>query len=130
MSAPETRTLAAEPDVSAPDGCEVRLLPATARGSMAHFTLPPGQTSRAVVHRTVEEIWYFLTGKGRMWRRTGDREQIDGVTPETATTIPTGTHFQLTNDGAESLTAVAITMPPWPGEAEAVFVEGKWPATV
>jgi hypothetical protein len=32
--------------------------------------------------------------------------------------------------GAEPLAAVAVTMPPWPGENEAYFVEGKWRATV
>ena len=51
-----TRTLAAAADVIAPDGCEVRILASTVRGSMAHFTLLPGQVSRAVVHRTVEEL--------------------------------------------------------------------------
>ena len=71
-----TRTLAAAADVIAPDGCEVRLLAASARGSMAHFTLLPGEVARAVVHRTVEELWYFLAGTGRMWRRLGEREEI------------------------------------------------------
>jgi len=27
------------------------------------------------------------------------------------------------------VSAVAITMPPWPGEAEAVPVQGPWPAS-
>jgi mannose-6-phosphate isomerase-like protein (cupin superfamily) len=66
-----TRTLPVAADVRAPDGCEVRILVASPRGSMAHFTLLPGQVSRAVAHRTVEELWYFLTGHGRMWRRLG-----------------------------------------------------------
>jgi mannose-6-phosphate isomerase-like protein (cupin superfamily) len=130
MARPETRTLATEADVIAPDGCEVRLLPVTSRGSMAHFTLGPGQTSRAIEHRTVEEIWFFLTGEGRMWRRWLDGEEIVAARPEVALTIPLGTRFQLRNDGAEPLRAVAITMPPWPGEEEAVFVEGPWLATV
>ena len=56
----------------APDGSEVRVLCATPRGSMALFTLTPGMVSKAVAHRSVEEIWYFTRGSGRMWRRGRD----------------------------------------------------------
>jgi mannose-6-phosphate isomerase-like protein (cupin superfamily) len=42
----------------APDGSEVRILSRTARGSMALFTLPPGAVAKAVMHRTVDELWY------------------------------------------------------------------------
>ena len=125
-----TKSLAVEADVIAPDGCAVRILIQTPRGSMAHFTLGPGQVSRAVAHRTVEELWFFLSGKGQMWRRLGEREEIVQVAPGVSLSIPLGTHFQLRNDGAEPLAAVAVTMPPWPGEDEAYFVDGKWPATV
>ena len=44
--------------------------------------------------------------------------------------IATGTHFQLRSNGAEPLEAVAVTMPPWPGDSEAYIVAGKWPPTV
>jgi mannose-6-phosphate isomerase-like protein (cupin superfamily) len=44
--------------------------------------------------------------------------------------IPLGTHFQLRNDGAEPLAAVAVTMPPWPGDDEAYLVKSKWPANI
>jgi mannose-6-phosphate isomerase-like protein (cupin superfamily) len=125
-----TTMLATAADVIAPDGCEVRILAQTSRGSMAHFTLGPGQVSRAVAHRTVEEVWYFLSGRGRMWRRQSDQETVVQVAPGISLAIPLGTQFQLRNDGAEPLAAVAVTMPPWPGEDEAYFVEGKWPATV
>jgi mannose-6-phosphate isomerase-like protein (cupin superfamily) len=112
--------------VIAPDGCEVRILAATARGSMAHFTLLPGQVGRAVAHHTVEELWYFLSGNGRMWRRLGAREEVARVAPGISIAIPTGTWFQLRNDGAQPLAAVAVTMPPWPGDGEAYLVEGPW----
>lgn len=97
---------------------------------MAHFTLGPGQISRAVAHRTVEEVWYFLSGQGRMWRRQGAAEAVVEVAPGVSLALPLGTHFQLRNDGAEPLAAVAVTMPPWPGEDEAYLVEGRWRATV
>ena len=125
-----TRKLALDADVIAPDGCEVRILVQTPGGSMAHFTLGPGQVARAVAHRTVEEVWYFLSGHGRMWRRRGEQQDTVEVTGGVAVSIPLGTHFQLRNDADEPLAAVAVTMPPWPGEDEAYLVEGKWPATV
>ena len=117
-------------DVIAPDGCEVRILARTPRGSMAHFTLGPRQISRAVAHRTIEELWFFLSGSGRMWLRQGAAEEIVEVAPGVSLPIPLGARFQLRNDGEKSLAAVAVTMPPWPGVDEAYFVEGRWPATV
>jgi mannose-6-phosphate isomerase-like protein (cupin superfamily) len=94
---------------------------------MAHFELPPGRTSRAVLHRTVEEIWYFLGGQGQFWRKLGDQEEIAAVQAGTCITIPIGTHFQFRSLGPGPLSAVAITMPSWPGEAEAQYIPGKWP---
>ena len=75
----ETRSLPDEPDVAAPDGSDVRVLLGVAAGGMAHFELAAGQTSVAVAHRTVEEIWYFLRGHGEMWRRLGDDESVVAV---------------------------------------------------
>lgn len=110
----------------APDRSEVRLLAVGTRGSMAHFTLPPGQTSLAVTHRTVEEIWYFLSGRGEMWRQLGQEESVINVSEGTSITIPVGTRFQFRTMGDEPLRAVGVTMPPWPGADEAVFVPGRW----
>ncbi len=119
-------TLPADPDVLAPDGSEVRLLCQLSGGSMAHFTLQPGQVAKAVRHRTVDELWFFVSGLGRMWR---GGETVD-VGPGVSVSITVGTPFQFRADGDEPLTAVAVTMPPWPGEDEAEFVEGPWLATV
>ncbi len=125
-----TKRLPAARDVVAPDGSDVRVLLSLRGGSMAHFALAPGRTARAVTHRTVEEIWFFLSGRGEMWRKQGEREEIVPVEPGVCLTIPLGTHFQFRSLGDEPLTAVAVTMPPWPGEGEAVIVEGPWPPTV
>lgn len=125
-----TKRLPAVRDVVAPDGSDVRVLLSLRGGSMAHFTLAPGQTSRAVTHRTVEEIWFFLSGRGEMWRKQGEHEEIVPVEPGVCLTIPLGTRFQFRSLGEEPLTAVAVTMPPWPGEGEAVIVEGPWLPTV
>ena len=60
----ETKHLPAPPTAVAPDGSEVRVLVQVSGGSMAHFELGPGETSVAVVHRTIDELWYFLRGRG------------------------------------------------------------------
>ena len=93
---------------------------------MALFSLPPGAVSKSVAHRTVEEIWYFISGAGRIWRRLGDLEEITEVGPGASITLPVGTWFQFRSDGSEPLVAVGATMPPWPGEEEAYPVPGKW----
>ena len=117
---------AAAPDVMAPDGSEVRLLAAASRGSMAQFTLPPGAVSKAVAHRTVEEVWLVLSGQGRMWRKLGDHEETVELRPGVSIAIPVGARFQFRNDGDELLDCVGVTMPPWPGMDEAVEVPGIW----
>ncbi len=125
-----TRRPAAAPDAIAPDGAEVRLLCGVAGGDMAQFTLGPGAVARAVAHRTVEEVWFVVSGHGRMWRRQKAREEIVALDPAMSLSIPLGTHFQFRCDGAEPLVIVGCTMPPWPGGDEAYPVSGCWPATL
>jgi mannose-6-phosphate isomerase-like protein (cupin superfamily) len=125
-----TRRAASSPDAIAPDGSEVRILCATARGSMALFTLPAGMVSRAVAHRSVEEVWYFTRGRGRVWRRDSAHDRIVDIVPGLSIAIPAGTRFQVRSDGDEAIEAVGVTMPPWPGADEAYAVDGIWPATV
>jgi mannose-6-phosphate isomerase-like protein (cupin superfamily) len=122
-----TRQLGEECDVLAPDTSEIRLLVSTTRGSLAHGTLPPGQVSLAIAHRTVEEVWYVTAGRGQVWRKQGDHETIVDVEAGTALTIPTGAHFQFRSIGPEPLRFVMCTMPPWPGEQEAMRVPDYWP---
>jgi mannose-6-phosphate isomerase-like protein (cupin superfamily) len=123
----ETRAISEEPDVVAPDGSDVRLLAAASRGSMAHFELAPGQVAKAVRHKTVEELWFITAGVGEMWRKGADGESVVELHPGLSLSIPLGTAFQFRNtDDEEPLEAVAVTMPPWPGEGEAELVPGKW----
>jgi mannose-6-phosphate isomerase-like protein (cupin superfamily) len=112
--------------VLAPDGSEVRILLASPGGSMAHFRLPQGEVSQAVRHRSVEEIWYVLSGAGEMWQSDGAASATFPLRQGVCLTIPAGAAFQFRTLGPEALTAVAITMPPWPGEAEAEPVTGLW----
>ncbi|MCY4188226.1 MAG: cupin domain-containing protein [Bryobacterales bacterium] len=124
----QTKQLPEAHDTLAPDGSEIRILAATARAGMAHCSLPPGCTSLAVAHRTVEEVWYFLAGKGEVWRKLGDREDTVEVSPGTSLSIPSGAHFQFRNTGDTTLQFVLATIPAWPGADEAYSVAGPWPA--
>jgi mannose-6-phosphate isomerase-like protein (cupin superfamily) len=130
MAAFDAKHIPMERDAVAPDGSDVRILLGLKCGGMAHFELAPGQTSKAMTHRTVEEIWFFVSGRGQMWRMQGARDEVVDVYPAVCLTIPLGTHFQFRSFGHEPLAAVAVTMPPWPGDGEAVSVAGKWTPTV
>ena len=114
----------------APDGSDVRVLLVLAGGGLAHFELAPGQTSRAVAHKTVEEIWFFLTGRGEMWREQDGVSETIEVSPGMCLTIPLGTRFQFRSSGDDPLSALGVTMPPWPGDGESIFVDGPWQSTV
>jgi mannose-6-phosphate isomerase-like protein (cupin superfamily) len=126
----ETKRISAKHDVIAPDGSEVRVLCQLSRGGLATFSLAPNAVSKAVAHRSIEEVWYFISGHGRVWRKLGDHEEVVEVGPGISISIPTGTHFQFRCDGDEPLVAIGATMPPWPGEGEAFFVDGIWQPSV
>jgi mannose-6-phosphate isomerase-like protein (cupin superfamily) len=119
-----------EPDTMAPDGSEIRLLinagpwPAGAkRASLCEVTLPAGQVSRPVWHRTVEEIWYVLAGRGEVWRCPADARPGEvpaaRVAPGDALVIPTGWRFQFRAWPEAALRFLCYTSPPWPGADEA-----------
>lgn len=126
----ESGFLPSEPNVVAPDGMSVRILLQTERGSMAHFQLNPQEVTTAIAHRTVEEIWYFTSGHGELWRALRGNAHVEPVEPGVCITLPAGTWFQLRSIGHELLTVLSITMPPWPGENEAYLVEGAWVPTI
>jgi mannose-6-phosphate isomerase-like protein (cupin superfamily) len=130
MTAFATKRLPVQRDAVAPDGSDVRLLLALSAGSLAHFEIAAGSTSIAVAHRTVEEIWYFVGGRGEMWRKLEEHEEIVPVDAGVSITLPVGTHFQFRAVGHQPLTAIGITMPPWPGDGEAYEVSGKWTPTL
>jgi mannose-6-phosphate isomerase-like protein (cupin superfamily) len=131
---------AGPPDTIAPDGSEIRFLidqrHHISGASMVEVTLPPGQVSRPVWHRTVEEVWYILEGRGRVWRcppRAGpDCGAAVTVGPGDALAIPTGWRFQFCASPDGPLRFLCVTLPPWPGAEEAQPAEagGLGPATV
>lgn len=126
MSEFATMRLPATPTTVAPDGSDVRVLLSLSAGSMAHFKLGAGKVAHAVTHLTVEEVWFVVAGRGEMWRKQGEREDTVVLEPGVCLTIPRGTHFQFRALTSEAVSAVGVTMPPWPGEGEAVKVVGPW----
>ena len=57
MTGFETKKLPDESDVLASNGAGLRIFLNLKDGGMAHFKFRSDQTSTAVFHRTVEEIW-------------------------------------------------------------------------
>ncbi len=115
------------PDTTAPDGSEIRFLidhrHLAQQASAVEVTLPAGQVSRPVWHRTVEEIWYILDGSGQVWRCPPDADPDQtppaDVAPGDVLAIPTGWRFQFAANAEGPLRFLCVTIPPWPGEDEA-----------
>jgi len=113
----------------APDGSRVYLLSRGDRGSMCLCYLPAGCKSKAVKHKTVEEVWYVIEGKGEIWRKLGSKGENTALHPGISLTIPKDTSFQFRNTFLDTLKILIITMPPWPGNEEATRVQGIWEDT-
>lgn len=126
--APPPGRASAEPNALAPDGSEIRLLAADAHGatraSLCEVRLPPGAVSRPVSHRSVEEIWYVLAGRGQVWRcAPGAEANPMDVRSGDALVIPTGWRFQFRAAPETELRFLCYTSPPWPGPDEAQAAE-------
>jgi mannose-6-phosphate isomerase-like protein (cupin superfamily) len=122
----QTRSFPSTPDGRSPAGAEVRSLIEGEPGGMIHSTVPPGQVNRATVHATVSEFWFVLSGEGQIWRRDERREETTVLVPGVTIDIPVGTAFQYRCIGAAALQFLCVTMPRWPGDTEATFIEGPW----
>lgn len=123
-------TLPIEPDAVSPAGAHIRFIMDGTTGNMIHSTVPANQINRATIHETVSEFWYILEGRGEIWRNDGQEEKVTTLTPGVSIDIPVGTAFQYRNVSRADLKFICITMPPWPGDAEASHLEGKWKATI
>jgi len=119
-------------DTSSPAGALVRIIMDGPTGGMIHSTVPVGQTNKPVAHRSVYEFWYILEGEGEIWRRRGQQEKITPLTPGTSIDIEPGTAFQYRNvSSTADLKFICVTMPPWPGNDEAVYVmQGAWEPSI
>jgi mannose-6-phosphate isomerase-like protein (cupin superfamily) len=122
-----TVQLNAKYDYLAPDKSEIRLLCHGELGGFCHCTLPAGQTSAAVKHKNVEELWYVLEGEGEIWCETPDRKTPIRVKAGTSVTIPPKVAFQFRADTSGPLKILIATIPRWPGPDEAEPSKGFWP---
>lgn len=107
----------------APDGSEIRAL--AGNGHCAHCILPPGKISRAVKHKTIDEIWYVVSGEGEFWGEAAN-PPIQKLCPGASLIIPRQTAFQFRNISNEPLCILLFSATPWPGENEAMPATGNW----
>lgn len=126
----KTTLLPPDPEARSPAGASIRYLMDGPTGTMIHSTVPAHQVNRATVHATVSEFWYVLTGHGQIWRDDGVESGVTDLVPGTSIDIPVGTRFQYRNVSDAELTFICVSMPPWPGVAEATLIEGMWPPTI
>jgi mannose-6-phosphate isomerase-like protein (cupin superfamily) len=110
-----------------PLGARIRFLMDGPHGNMIHSTVPPGMVGRACHFRTIDEYWYVLSGEGEIWRSAPDgHESMTRLIPGVCVDIPLGTAFQYRCTGNVPLVFTCTALPPWPGDDEAVIVDGPW----
>ncbi len=122
----EFKTLPANYNYLAPDSSEIRLLTEMDCGGLSHCLLPLGKTSIAVKHKTVNEIWYCISGEGEIWQSFNKVNKVMPFKVQDSFTIPVGNSFQFRNTGKVLLCILIVTMPKWPGADEAEVVNGNW----
>lgn len=124
MNDGEIVSLKREHDYVGPNGSQIRLLVSGALGGLAHCELPPGKSSGAVTHRSVEELWYVLEGSGEIWRAAPDQErgEVHALRAGDSLRIRPNTTFQFRTTGDRPLKLLIATMPPWPAPDETVRV--------
>jgi mannose-6-phosphate isomerase-like protein (cupin superfamily) len=99
------------------DGSSIRELAGIPSGnainqSLAEATVPPGGETVEHFHRTSEEIYYFVSGAGRM--RLGEME--DDVRAGDMVVIAPGLKHKLINPGSEPLVLLCCCSPPYSDE--------------
>lgn len=90
--------------------------PLTLRYSLAHATLPVGETSFPHSLKT-SEVYYILSGKGEM--HIQDETQL--VEPGDTVYIPPNARQFIHNCGSEPLVFICIVDPAWRKEDETVY---------
>lgn len=90
--------------------------PIALRYSLAHATLPSGETSQPHSLKT-SEVYYILSGKGEM--HIDDETQL--VEPGDAVYIPPNARQFIRSCGDEPLVFICIVDPAWRKEDETVY---------
>jgi mannose-6-phosphate isomerase-like protein (cupin superfamily) len=94
------------------DKSEIREIMAPAnscieRQSLAEAIVYPGDTTTTHIHKTVEELYYILDGKGVMWQNGEEREVSGGD----AIANPPGVPHRITNIGTSPLVFLCLCVP-------------------
>ena len=84
--------------------------PVTQGLGMGMVILPSGQTSSVHSHQTEQEVWFVISGRGRV--RIGGEEAV--IRPDTVVVAPPGVPHQLINDGDDELKAIWMFSPAGP----------------
>jgi hypothetical protein len=121
-----TRSTPREPDDTAPDGSEVRLLAQLDSCGMAGFRFASGEgfPSRGASHGRRDLVRSF--GSGGDVAVAGGREEVVPLSAGLSMTIPVGTRFQFRAVDGRTLFIVGVTIPRWPGPEEAQLREGRY----
>ena len=111
------------PAFTTKDGSEIRELLAHRNScirnqSLAEARLPPGGATTPHYHPKTEEIYYILSGAGRM--RIGD--ELRDVGPGDAIAIPPGQIHQIENTGRDTLLVLCCCAPAYE-HSDTVLVE-------
>jgi mannose-6-phosphate isomerase-like protein (cupin superfamily) len=80
--------------------------------SLAEATVPVGEATTAHYHRTTEELYYIVSGEGRM--RVAEEER--DVRRGDCIVIPPGAEHKLTNTGGEPLVLLCCCAPAYSDE--------------
>ena len=123
LLASEVVVLPSEANYLAPDGLEVYLGAETNNAGdagIARFEAPVGFVSLAVTHKTVDEIWYCISGEGIIAVKDNALEKWKEVSlrPGVSVSLPLGVHFQTKNTGKDKLVILGTTTPRWPNDPE------------
>lgn len=104
------------------DGTQIRELlhpdkqPLELRYSLAHATVPLGQTS--IPHSlTTSEVYYILSGTGEMHID----DEIQQLEPGDAVYIPPNAKQFIRNSGVEPLVFICMVDPAWRKEDETIY---------
>ena len=108
-----TRELPKDPDRLSPSGMtEIRLFPSFDKGEIVHATAKGEQPSVSAILTGAGEFFYVLEGEGRLWRATGDLEDVVPLHPGRCVTLPPGIEYQYRTKGGP-LKFLVATVPRW-----------------
>ena len=82
---------------------------------------------RACHFRTIDEYWRVLSGEGEIWRSAPDGHgSITRLIPGVCIDIPFGRPFNTAAPETAPFVLTCTALPSWPGDDEAVIVDGPW----